>query len=724
MDQPPELLPEDEDSALRCSQDDPRVAAAAEQAAHAAIVTEAELMHYEPELAPTDYAVPSQSQRSRSTPWSSDDEADAAPVRKAARFPTAYDCMKQVLGESLWSIQLHTRCSNVVLHEEEQPEGLIPLDVVVSVSYDVTFCCEECEEQRDGCLFFHSRPAPEIAELLFIVYFRCAHCDRHTRVDTDDMGFNTPMGRALHEWSQCEEHRMMEGFSATSPTVSDFNRFHFMVMQGARYVRLDPNTGTVACYNRQQFRELYQHVSRVVEEDSKPVQFIDYWMNSLNKRIYNSMQFLPPPLPCPPDVYNTWTPFAVEEMKGVCNQQGLNMYLAHVSVICNHKQESIDLLHNFWAHMYQKPGECAGVAPIFQSDPGSGKGHLIDIHRTMVGPSKALKENKPEYLFGTYNNNMDQCILCDIDDVREAAWTPQYMQALIHAVTEAHKGTTIRRMHQGPEKNVKVFARFILEGQWAVPIAASGRRFVAIRSSDEKNGDAAYFTELNRLFSLRSTMWAVYQWYMHRDISDVDFKAPMRCADTVAMARSSIDIHVRLLYCIARGPASQTAAAEPILHMVNGELVEEPAAAAAAGDEQAAADEQPLPDTIVTTSGYLQRLYKAFYQRWYTAADRSQTAADLPPSGLLTDRKLTHVLHEMAKHSIGDGAGVPLPSGLSPTQARTTADRRQLKGYLIDRGQMLQYMARRFNLSPELETDDVNLDEVADFSWDQLRVIS
>ena len=46
--------------------------------------------------------------------------------------------------------------------------------------------------------------------------------------------------------------------------------------------------------------------------ETKNVKFIPVWMDDPKIRTYHIMDFLPPPQPCPSNVYNLWKGFAID----------------------------------------------------------------------------------------------------------------------------------------------------------------------------------------------------------------------------------------------------------------------------------------------------------------------------------------------------------------------------------------------------------------------------
>ena len=48
--------------------------------------------------------------------------------------------------------------------------------------------------------------------------------------------------------------------------------------------------------------------------DTKVRGFLDQWLQDNNMHRYDKMDFIPPPLMCPPNVHNKWRPFKILEV--------------------------------------------------------------------------------------------------------------------------------------------------------------------------------------------------------------------------------------------------------------------------------------------------------------------------------------------------------------------------------------------------------------------------
>ena len=97
---------------------------------------------------------------------------------------------------------------------------------------------------------------------------------------------------------------------------------------------------------------------------------------------------------CPPDVFNTWTPFSAE-LFDECeiDNDAVNMFVTHIEILCNNDKEVANVILKWLAHMFQYP-EYKSFFPTFVSKEGSGKGTIIDLLRRLMGEKKVFGNTK------------------------------------------------------------------------------------------------------------------------------------------------------------------------------------------------------------------------------------------------------------------------------------------------------------------------------------------
>ncbi len=81
-------------------------------------------------------------------------------------------------------------------------------------------------------------------------------------------------------------------------------------------------------------------VFTVKEKDEK---FIRIWLSDPNMRCYDDADIIPPPLVCPPNIFNMWRIFPWECLpEEDLDMEGVKMFFNHLEILCNHDKQAFD----------------------------------------------------------------------------------------------------------------------------------------------------------------------------------------------------------------------------------------------------------------------------------------------------------------------------------------------------------------------------------------------
>ncbi|MBC7408851.1 MAG: PriCT-2 domain-containing protein, partial [Arcicella sp.] len=152
--------------------------------------------------------------------------------------------------------------------------------------------------------------------------------------------------------------------------------------------------------------------------DDNIVSYVDAWVYSKDKKSYNKFDFLPYPVECPENIYNTYTPMDtpvsdldVNSMKLVENN--FNEFIRHIG-------ENDDACYHYiiqWlAHLIQSPGVKPGVCIVFSSDEGCGKGLLFQFIEKLIH-KYAFKCGDIDQILGKFNSNVSRKLCVMMDEV-------------------------------------------------------------------------------------------------------------------------------------------------------------------------------------------------------------------------------------------------------------------------------------------------------------------
>lgn len=248
----------------------------------------------------------------------------------------------------------------------------------------------------------------------------------------------------------------------------------------------------------------------------KRVSFINEWFLDPNMRCYDNMETIPPPLICPPNIFNTWIDSPYESQKIQHDDPDFDLdavqtFTNHIEILSGRDKQTFDYIINWVAQSIQFPAEKMGVALNFISEQGVGKNIFTDTIASLYGGDcKKLETSQPERdVWGPFNESLLDAYLIVLSetDKRNSMGHDGKIKAIItdpvvNINPKGKKGFHINSYH-----------RIIQNSNNEDPTMTSktDRRNVIIRCSDEMRGNTEYFdnliSALRRPHALRSIYW-------------------------------------------------------------------------------------------------------------------------------------------------------------------------------------------------------------------------
>ena len=236
-------------------------------------------------------------------------------------------------------------------------------------------------------------------------------------------------------------------------------------------------------------------------EDSKVKTrgFLKTWLADPAIRCYDRIDFLPPPLTCPTNVFNLYTGLAAEKLPGTWEELedvNIDIILQHESVLCNHEPAALEYMHNWKAQIVQFPGQLSRTMILLQSVQRAGKNIFIDwFGREILGRKYYYSSSEIEDFFSRFAVGFVNKLLCNLDEITACA-SSKYLQQMKTAVTQ-----DVRRYEEKGVRptTIRHCARLIATSNKKVPLPleeGDGRN-VLLRCSSEKVGNQQYFSELS-----------------------------------------------------------------------------------------------------------------------------------------------------------------------------------------------------------------------------------
>jgi hypothetical protein len=148
---------------------------------------------------------------------------------------------------------------------------------------------------------------------------------------------------------------------------------------------------------------------------------INTWLMDMNQLSYDDIGCYPPPLNCPQNIFNSWTPFRVENIKVDIVPNDIDLKIKHIENyilnLCSFDTNTYDYLIRWVAQMLLYPA-IKTIVPTIISKQGSGKGNFIELLRKLMGPSKVLETPSPDRdVWGNFNSAMVNAFLVNCDEL-------------------------------------------------------------------------------------------------------------------------------------------------------------------------------------------------------------------------------------------------------------------------------------------------------------------
>jgi hypothetical protein len=136
--------------------------------------------------------------------------------------------------------------------------------------------------------------------------------------------------------------------------------------------------------------------------EDDPRYFIDAWYKDANKLTYDRYVWLPPPLVCPDDDYNSWKPLKFSKMENTATERDYwkEFYDYTTNLFGNERVRDYILAR--YAFRLQNCGLRTHVCSIFFGEEGDGKSMFISIIYSLFG-EYALQIGKASDMYGDHS---------------------------------------------------------------------------------------------------------------------------------------------------------------------------------------------------------------------------------------------------------------------------------------------------------------------------------
>jgi len=297
-------------------------------------------------------------------------------------------------------------------------------------------------------------------------------------------------------------------------TVSaSFEQTHCKIINKSTFIKVQNNE--VFVMSKPQLKTSYENMvfrKKGKKGKVKFENFIDAWTrNNPQQKCYDDIGIYPTGITCPANIFNMWTPFAMElsQSEYVEKPEGLSQILGHIKILCGNDEAIAQYVIDWIAQMIQYPA-VKTTCLTFISNQGAGKTFLIKFLRVLLGNSKVFETTSPSRdVWGDFNGRMCNTFLINLNELskKETLESEGRIKGLITDpfLTINNKGVN--------QYDIQSYHRFIITTNKMEPFNTSkdDRRNLIVRSSDEKCGDKEYFDDLHKLLDDMDVMKTCYE---------------------------------------------------------------------------------------------------------------------------------------------------------------------------------------------------------------------
>ena len=277
--------------------------------------------------------------------------------------------------------------------------------------------------------------------------------------------------RLRQEKEEAKEEVELEKQRKYEDMKDDFEEYNFKCND--QFYTIDE--GKLQIYNKQGFTTKYQNY-RI----DKKISFLDYWLIDANIREYRCIDFVPPPLKCKSDTFNTWDLKEVFDDDMINDEVDSSIFYTFFKYVCGNDEVVYEYFIKYFAHMLQFPAIKPQSALFFTGSHGGGKDTLILILKKLMGVQSVMVEVDPENVFGKFNlRRMNKLLVC----LQESESLKHYNAKIKDLITCEIATLADKGIKSNP---VNDFTRLIIfsNEENIIKIEPSDRRFVIIKTYD------------------------------------------------------------------------------------------------------------------------------------------------------------------------------------------------------------------------------------------------
>lgn len=301
-----------------------------------------------------------------------------------------------------------------------------------------------------------------------------------------------------------------------------FEREFFFCSGVGKFVRVSPYDGSVQFLTAEQFSN-HTSVWGIKE--------VAAWRENMDRRTFERVSCIPPPLECDYHTYNTWAGFAAEKLADAPPGYDLSLYLRHVEILCGENSVYADYFHKLMAMKFQRPGESWRVAIFVRSIQGVGKDVWFNFISSIIGSQHTFKGTSSKDVWGGKGSGLieNKLLVCFTEE------NPKDMaeneSKIKDHITNHESVYEMKHERHRTNRNVAGFVFFTNKFS-DFKIDAGDRRFFFVQASGRECKKEEYIKPLINWMDMDDSKAAVFKYYLDMDISNFDPTTHMPVTET------------------------------------------------------------------------------------------------------------------------------------------------------------------------------------------------
>ena len=314
-----------------------------------------------------------------------------------------------------------------------------------------------------------------------------------------------------------KEEETLKDIQLAKKRIPYFEKYHCKVLSPFCYIERRRNQ--ISMYKHTEFTHKNNNLMKG--------DFIKTWLETSHIKTYHKVDFYPPPLEIPEEVYNTYTGIRIDKIKSY-NETDYSAITNHIKLMVGvdeetetgYNKEGYEYMLNYLSHMVQKIGELPRIALLFKGEEGTGKNIFWNLFgRKVLGREYLLETAEMNKVVGRFNMlNQKFIIILDETTGKDSFTNSDKLKNIITQDTIAWEQKGIQGI------TITNCGRYIFltNNDTPIKIGLTDRRFVVFEMSPEKRNNMKYFKNLVKAFNNDDVVMSFVSFLQKRVISNWD----------------------------------------------------------------------------------------------------------------------------------------------------------------------------------------------------------